>query len=138
MNELSLAEIDHMHKLARSMLDKAYAPYSKFQVGVAIKTKAGNYYAGCNIENASYSLVQCAEACAIATMVAAGEQQIVAVSVVSSGDKLCSPCGACRQRIREFAAEDVLIYMYDGEDNYVQKKLSELLPLSFGPENLEK
>ena len=130
-------ELEHMYQLAHEMLAKAYAPYSKFLVGTCIKTTHGNYYSGCNVENASYSLVICAEGCAVANMVTGGEQSIEAVVIVSSGDLVCGPCGACRQIIREFAKMDPMIYMYDGKKNVVSKKLSELLPLSFGPEHLE-
>lgn len=137
MKELSAKELEHMYQLAYGMLSKAYAPYSKFLVGTSIKTKQGNYYVGCNVENASYSLAICAEGCAVASMVSAGELEIEAVVIVSSGDLVCGPCGACRQILREFARKDASIYMYDSQKKFVLKTLFELLPHSFGPENLE-
>ncbi|MCD6048539.1 MAG: cdd [Gammaproteobacteria bacterium] len=130
-------ERDHMLQLAKSMLEKAYAPYSNFTVGACLKTAKGNYYHGCNIENVSYSLVQCAEACAIANMVSQGEQAIKAAVIVSSSPLKCAPCGACRQRLREFSQEDLWVYMFDRDGNYTAKLLSELLPDSFGPDHME-
>lgn len=137
MNKLLDVERDHMLDLARNMLTKAYAPYSHFSVGACIKTRKGNYYQGCNIENVSYSLVQCAEACAIANMVSQGEQEIEAAVIISSSSLKCAPCGACRQRLREFCQEDLWVYMFDCHGQYTVKLLSELLPDSFGPEHME-
>ena len=136
-SQLTDQERETMFALAKSMLDKAYAPYSKFHVGACIKTANGNYFSGCNIENVSYSLVQCAEAAAIANMVTAGEQKITATVIVSSGKHFCAPCGACRQRLREFAASPLWVYMYDGDGGYRVLDLETLMPLSFGPENME-
>ncbi len=136
-SKITKEELEKMFQQARFMLKHAYSPYSNFQVGACLKTKNNQFFSGCNIENASYSLVQCAEACAIANMISAGEKDIVGIVVVSSGEPYCSPCGACRQRLREFAVSDLEVYMYNGAGNYRMHLLEELLPLSFGPHNLE-
>ncbi len=117
---------------------KAYAPYSKFLVGAALRDEHGAIHSGCNIENAAYPQGWCAETSAIAAMVMAGSRSIAEMAVIGSGDLLCTPCGGCRQKIREFARGDVKIHMC-GEDGRVMKTmtLDELLPSSFGPENLE-
>ncbi len=137
MSELTPVEREQMYALAKAMLEKSYSPYSHFRVGACLKTPAGNYYVGCNIENASYSLVQCAEACAIANMIVAGEKRINSIVVVSSGPMKCAPCGACRQRLREFGDESLTVYMFDGNHNFEMKTLEDLLPHSFGPMHME-
>jgi len=126
----------HMFKLAKAMLPNAYAPYSNFNVACCIKTVNGNYYTGCNVENASYSLAACAETNAILQMVAAGEQMIDEVVIIAKTNVICTPCGACRQRIREFSKADALIHMGTHEGLQQTQTLNELLPFSFGPENL--
>ncbi len=128
----------HMLTLARAAVERAYAPYSHFHVGVCIYTTGQNFYTGCNIENASYSLVNCAEDTAISHMVNAGERDIAEILVTSNGDEICTPCGACRQRIREFATEDVIVHMVNAKEDRISRQLSELLPLSFGPDHLKK
>ena len=130
--------VKHMLALARAAADRAYAPYSKFQVGVCLCTENGNFYSGCNIENASYSLANCAEDTAICHMVNAGEHSITEVVVTSSGDEICTPCGACRQRIREFSGPNTLIHMYNIHGDSIKRSLNELLPHSFGPGHLNK
>jgi cytidine deaminase len=116
---------------------KAYAPYSKFLVGAAMRDERGHIHSGCNIENAAYPQGWCAETSAIAAMIMAGGHRIAEVAVIGSGDLLCTPCGGCRQKIREFATGDVKIHMC-GEDGKLKQTftLAELLPASFGPENL--
>jgi len=117
--------------------ERAYAPYSRFRVGAAVRAKSGRVFSGCNVENASYPRGWCAEASAIAAMVMAGERSIVEVAIVGGGEALCTPCGGCRQKLREFAAEGVPVHVC-GPDGDVRRTLSlgELLPVSFGPENL--
>lgn len=116
--------------------EKAYAPYSNFAVGAAILDERGAIHLGVNIENAAYPLGSCAEASAIAAMVLAGGQQIRAIAVAGSGTLPCSPCGGCRQRIREFATQDTVVAIAAGDVLVKTMLLSELLPDSFGPENL--
>ena len=115
----------------------AYAPYSRFAVGAAIRAEDGRLYAGANVENAAYPQGQCAEASAIGAMIAAGARRIEALVVLAEGAALCTPCGGCRQRIREFAEPATQIHLcgLDGVRRTVT--IGELLPLSFGPDNLE-
>ncbi len=121
---------------ARAVRDKAYAPYSRFKVGAALLDEQGHIHAGCNVENAAYPQGLCAEAGAIAAMVAAGGTRIVAAVVVGEGDQLCTPCGGCRQKLREFARDDTPVIVADTQQVRGRFKLGELLPQSFGPENL--
>ncbi|MGB3139865.1 MAG: cytidine deaminase [Aestuariivirga sp.] len=116
---------------------KAYAPYSKFLVGAALRDENGKIHGGCNIENAAYPQGWCAETSAIAAMIMAGGKAIAEMAVIGTGDLLCTPCGGCRQKIREFARGSVKIHMC-GEDGTLKQTmtLDELLPASFGPENL--
>jgi len=114
----------------------AYAPYSGFAVGAAVLTQDGAVHAGCNVENAAYPVGACAEAGAISAMAASGARKIAAVLVVADGEALCTPCGACRQRIREFAAPEALVIVAGPEGVRARFTLGALLPESFGPANL--
>jgi cytidine deaminase len=122
---------------AKSARLKAYAPYSKFLVGAAVRDERGQIHGGCNIENAAYPQGWCAETSAIAAMIMSGGHAIAEMAVIGTGDLLCTPCGGCRQKIREFAKGNVKIHMC-GEDGKLKQTftLDELLPASFGPENL--
>ena len=116
---------------------KAHAPYSKFYVGAAMRDEQGRIHGGCNIENAAYPQGWCAETSAIAALVMAGGKRIVEMVVIGNGHGLCTPCGGCRQKIREFASGDVKIHCCTEDGELVQSfTLDELLPASFGPENL--
>jgi cytidine deaminase len=115
----------------------AYAPYSHFHVGAAIRSSSGAVYTGCNVENAAYPQGWCAEASAIAAMVTAGDRVITDVLVVCDGDDLSTCCGGCRQKLREFAPLDTPIHVAGLEGVRRVFTLGELLPASFGPENLE-
>jgi cytidine deaminase len=117
---------------------RAHAPYSKFLVGAAVRDERGRVFSGCNIENAAYPQGWCAEPSAISALVMAGGTRVTEVAVVGTGDLLCTPCGGCRQKIREFASPDVKIHCV-AEDGRLLRTftLDELLPYSFGPENLE-
>ncbi len=114
---------------------RAHAPYSRFAVGAAIRDEHGAIHAGCNVENAAYPQGTCAEAGAIAAMVLAGGRRIAEVVVAGAG--LCTPCGGCRQKLREFSSGNTRVRMVDeaGSERLV-RTLDELLPDSFGPENL--
>jgi len=117
---------------------KAHAPYSKFLVGAAMRDERGLVFAGCNIENAAYPQGWCAEPSAISGMIMGGGRRITEAAVVGSGPGLVTPCGGCRQKIREFAQGDIKIHVCD--ENGVVKRtftLDELLPASFGPEHLK-
>ncbi|TDO95896.1 cytidine deaminase [Marinomonas balearica] len=122
--------------LANAAMNKAYVPYSKFHVGAAIETESGALFSGCNVENASYPEGTCAEAGAIASMVRAGETKIRTIYVMGMGDELVTPCGGCRQRIREFATAETQIHICSPEGVRKTFLMNDLLPFSFGPENL--
>lgn len=116
--------------------DSAYAPYSNFHVGAALVDDQGRMHRGVNVENAAYPLGQCAEASAIGAMVIAGGRKITQLAVAGGGDALCTPCGGCRQKIREFAEDTLEILVCGPEGLRKRTTLGELLPHSFGPDNL--
>ena len=122
--------------LAREAAGRAYAPYSDFPVGAAVRTTDGRRFAGANVENAAYPQGQCAEASAIGALVAGGGGEIAEVVVAAPSSALCTPCGGCRQRLREFTPDDAPIHLVDLERVRRTTSLGELLPLSFGPEHL--
>ena len=122
---------EKLFKEAKDASLKSYSPYSKFPVGVAIFADNGNIYKGCNVENISYPVGTCAESGAIAAMICDGGKKIIEMLVFAPSDKLISPCGACRQRIKEFADNQTIIHLAD--KNGIQKSftIEELLPFSF-------
>ncbi|RDL43288.1 cytidine deaminase [Marinomonas piezotolerans] len=122
---------------AESAMNRAYVPYSKFQVGAVIETVSGQVFSGCNVENASYPEGTCAEAGAISAMVMGGEHRIRQIYVMGRGKELVTPCGGCRQRIREFSDEHTQIHICAPEGVRKSLLLNELLPFSFGPDNLK-
>ncbi len=133
------AHFDALFAAATAVRERAYAPYSRYHVGAAIRTGDGRVFAGCNVENAAYPQGQCAEASAIGVMVADGAQRIVEVLVIGGeeGDgMLCSPCGGCRQQLREFAGPETPVHICGPEGLRRTATVAELLPLSFGPDNL--
>jgi cytidine deaminase len=121
---------------AKNVRGNAHVPYSHFKVGAAFLTENDSIISGCNVENAAYPQSQCAEASAIGNLVSNGYTKIKEIVVIGSGDLLCSPCGGCRQRLREFASLDTLIHMCNINGHLKTSTLEELLPDSFGPENL--
>ena len=129
---------DQRFTLLKTSMEKAYAPYSKFKVGAIVLGNNGKYYTGCNVENAAYPQGCCAEASAISAMIMDGETVIREVCVIGSGDVLVTPCGGCRQRIREFAGDETPIQIWGPEGLKKIFTLGELLPASFGPDNLDK
>lgn len=128
--------MDEMLQMARDAMDRAYVPYSHFRVGAAIRAQSGKLYAGCNIENAAYPAGSCAEQGAVSAMVLGGDDKIAEIVVMGDGENLVSPCGSCRQRIREFATPQTVVHICDRNGVRKSMLLSELLPVSFGPENL--
>ena len=131
-----MTTLDRLFEAAKAAREKAHVPYSRFRVGSAILADDGQVYAGCNVENAAYPSGTCAEAGAIAAMVLGGGRAIRAMLVIGDGPMLCTPCGNCRQRIREFAKSDTPVHVA-GLDGVRQSfTLDALLPASFGPENL--
>ena len=131
-----MSDIDDLVTAARAARESAYAPYSKFKVGAAVRTASGKIFSGCNVENAAYPEGLCAEAAAIAAMVRAGEQSIVEAAVLGDGEGLCTPCGGCRQKLREFAGDDTPIHVCGPEGLRQTISLGVLMPHAFGPEHL--
>lgn len=131
------ADLQELFDTAVAVQGHAHAPYSRFPVGAAVRAASGRVYAGCNVENASFPEGTCAEAGAIAAMVAAGEREIVAVLTVAGGDDIVTCCGGCRQRIREFATAATRIYAAGPDGVRATFTIDELLPSSFGPDNLD-
>jgi cytidine deaminase len=131
-----VAAVEDLFAAARAAQARAYAPYSGFRVGAAICTPEGQVFAGCNVENAAYPQGACAETGAIAAMIAGGGARIAEILVVGDGDLLCTPCGGCRQRIREFAGPETPVHVAGPEGVRRRFTLGELLPYSFGPDNL--
>ncbi|KQP65862.1 cytidine deaminase [Methylobacterium sp. Leaf112] len=129
-------DLQSLFDAARVARARAYAPYSRFAVGAALRDADGRVHAGCNVENAAYPVGTCAEAGAIAAMVAEGGRAIRAMLVMGPGPGLVTPCGACRQRIREFSTPDTVIHVADDDGIRARFTLGGLLPDSFGPENL--
>jgi len=133
-NDKSLRELFEAAKTAQA---NAYAPYSRFRVGAALRTPGGAIFSGCNVENAAYPQGACAEAGAIAAMALGGERRIAEILVIGDGEGLCTPCGGCRQRIREFADATAPIHIAGPGGVRASFTLGELLPHSFGPEHLK-
>lgn len=128
--------LDELFDAARKAQAFAYAPYSRFRVGAALRAGSGRIHAGCNVENAAYPVGTCAEAGAIAAMLLAGDRTIAEVLVYGEGPELCTPCGACRQRLREFGAGALVVHVAGPKGPRARFTLAELLPHAFGPDNL--
>ena len=124
--------------LAREVQQRAHVPYSHFPVGAALRTPSGRVFAGANVENAAYPEGMCAEASAIAAMASAGERIIDTIVTVCDGEALSTPCGGCRQKIREFATADTVVHAAGPEGIRRTYTMAELLPDGFGPENLDE
>lgn len=128
--------VEELIEEARRAQTKAYARYSGYAVGAALRAASGRIYGGCNVENAAYPLSQCAEANAVAAMVLGGDREISAVAIVGPGEVLCMPCGGCRQALAEFGRADVPIHICGPAGEVVKESLGGLIPRAFGPENL--
>ena len=122
---------------ALKIRENAYAPYSGFQVGVALMSSSGEIYTGVNVENAAYPEGTCAEAGAIARMIAAGDRKITAVYVVADGAEPVPPCGGCRQKLAEFSAPDVPVTMATISGIEKTLTVAQLLPGAFTPEHMD-
>lgn len=129
-NDDSGALLDRAARIA----EKAHVPYSAFRVGAVVVLSDGSTYEGCNVENAAYGASVCAEVNAITTAVANGAQEIDTVAVVCLDGAPCTPCGNCRQVMREFGVKRIVLR--DAEGAAVEFALNDLLPMSFGPEAL--
>ncbi|SCZ54916.1 cytidine deaminase [Epibacterium ulvae] len=123
---------------ATAVRENAHAPYSKFKVGAAVRSASGVVYAGCNVENASFPEGTCAEAGAIAAMVAAGETELTEVYVIADCPEPIPPCGGCRQRLKEFGASDVPVTMATIAGKERSSTIGELLPGSFDADFFEQ
>ncbi|WP_298465290.1 cytidine deaminase [uncultured Mitsuokella sp.] len=121
-------------EVAKKYRERAYAPYSKFQVGAAVLTKSGHVYGGCNIENASYPVTNCAERTAIFKAVSEGEREFEAIAIVADTPGPCAPCGMCRQAICEFRIGRVIMANLKGDSKAVS--LEEILPFAFTENDL--
>ncbi len=126
-----------MLQAARTARLKAYAPYSRFQVGAAVLDQQGRIHAGCNVENAAYPEGVCAEAGALSAMVLTGSLRVRAMLVVGTGGAWVTPCGGCRQKLREFGAPDTPVITANETAMGPRYTLAQLLPESFGPEHLK-
>jgi cytidine deaminase len=127
--------IDALREHARAAAARAYAPYSRFRVGAALLTRSGAVFTGCNVENASYGLTNCAERTAVFQMVAAGETALKVIVIYTPTPTPTAPCGACRQVLNEFNPEAEVMSVCDGPD-VIRSTVRELLPGAFGPANL--
>jgi cytidine deaminase len=134
--DLRADELQRLLDAARAARQRAYAPYSKFHVGAAVLDDQGRVHAGCNVENAAYPQGVCAEAGALSAMVLAGSTRVRALVVVGEGPAWVTPCGGCRQKLREFAAPDTPVIVASPTEVQARFTLEQLLPASFGPEQL--
>jgi cytidine deaminase len=135
--------VEALFAAALAARQKAYAPYSNFLVGAAFRDEQGRIHAGCNVENAAFPQGACAETGAMTAMVLAGGTRITEALVLGwprsadgAGGPLCTPCGGCRQRLREFASPDLRVHIADRAGLRATFSLAQLLPESFGPEHL--
>ncbi|MPN10244.1 Cytidine deaminase [bioreactor metagenome] len=126
--------MEELIKAARAARENAYVPYSKFKVGAAVLSKSGKVYVGCNVENASYGLTNCAERTAIFTAVSAGETDLAVLAVVADTIGPTAPCGSCRQVMAEFGISKIILCNIKGESRVVT--LDDLLPYSFTKNDL--
>ena len=123
---------------AAAVRENAYVPYSNFKVGAAIRAASGNVFGGCNVENVAYPEGTCAEAGAIAAMVAAGETQLTEVYVIADAPMPVTPCGGCRQKLAEFGAGDVQVTMATTDGHELKMTLAELLPGAFTTDHMAR
>lgn len=128
--------IEKLLEEAKEARELAYVPYSKFKVGAALLTKDGKVYKGCNIENAAYSMCNCAERTALFKAISEGEKEFVAIAVVADTDRPVPPCGACRQVISELCSSDTKVYLTNLKGDVQELTVSELLPGAFSAEDL--
>lgn len=137
MNPVTRQELDEMLAMAYRAMERAYVPYSHFQVGACVKASSGQYYCGCNIENAAFTPTNCAERTAVFCAVYEGEREFDAIAIACSGKFPAFPCGVCRQVLNEFCAPELPVYCGDANHNTVLSTLGALLPNGFGPKDLQ-
>ena len=138
MKRVNEKELQHMLDMAYEAMAHAYTPYSGFQVGACLKAASGRYYLGCNMENAAYSPTNGAERTAVFKAVYEGERSFDAIAIVCSGNSPAFPCGVCRQVLSEFCGPEMPVLCANAHRESVLCTLGELLPHSFGREDLEK
>lgn len=131
MRLVKTKENKRLIELSYEMMLNAYAPYSNFSVGAAILSENDKLFGGCNVENAAYPEGTCAEAGAISAMIAGGCKTIKEIYIVSKSENIVSPCGGCRQKIREFSSDQTKIFLCNIKWDYKLFSLNELLPFSF-------
>ena len=131
MRLVKTKENKRLIELSYDMMLNAYAPYSNFSVGAAILSENDKLFGGCNVENAAYPEGTCAEAGAISAMIAGGCKTIKEIYIVSKSENIVSPCGGCRQKIREFSSDQTKIFLCNIKWDYKLFSLNELLPFSF-------
>lgn len=134
---MSEKDLNIMLETAKKVMKNSYSPYSKYQVGAALIADDGQLFEGTNMENSSFSMGICAESSAIVSMISTGARKIKALLVIGSGHELCTPCGACRQRIFEFSTPETLIHLADTSGVKKTLKITELLPYAFGTHHLD-
>ena len=139
MEQLDKSTIETLIEKAFSMLDYAYVPYSRYTVGAALLAKNGTIYTGCNIENVTFGATNCAERTAVFKAVSEGVKEFKAIAVVGGPQKkitgFCTPCGICRQVLREFCDGDFIFILAKSKTEYRLMTMNEILPESFKPEN---
>lgn len=128
---------DDLIAAANKVRAMAYAPYSGFQVGAALRSTAGHVHVGCNVENVAYPEGTCAEAGAIAALIAAGDTEIAEVAVIANAPAPVPPCGGCRQKLAEFAGPDVVVTMATVDGQTLSMTVAELLPGRFGADHMD-
>ncbi|WP_066293344.1 cytidine deaminase [Bacillus sp. FJAT-29937] len=131
-------QVEQLIEEAKVARERAYVPYSKFKVGAALLTSDGTVYHGCNIENAAYSMCNCAERTAIFKAYSEGVRNFTAMAVIADTDRPCSPCGACRQVIAELCPKDMKVYLTNLKGDILEITIEQLLPGAFSPEDLNE
>ena len=142
---MPMPDVSMLAEAAIKVREAAYAPYSGFAVGAALLAEDGTVYTGCNVENAAYGVSNCAERTALYKAVSCGAQRFKAIAVAGapaaqSGNgplPACPPCGVCRQALYEFGGPGLAVVLALGQGRWEEHTLGELLPMAFGPENLE-
>ena len=135
MTNLTLEEKQELIRMALAAREKAYAPYSNFMVGAALRAKGGRVYTGCNVENASFTPTSCAERTALF------KAEFTDIAVVGSrrgevNEQITSPCGVCRQALFEFGGPELNVIMAKTPEDFIERSMDELLPFGFGPSNV--
>jgi len=130
-------DVKQLIEKAKEARERAYVPYSRFPVGAALLAQDGRLFLGCNIENASYSLTQCAERTALFSAVAQGVRRFTALAVIADTPKPVTPCGACRQVLAEWCSPGMKVYLCRLGGEWIETTIGELLPLAFSQEDLD-